>query len=108
MGKQHEQRPKYGNTIIDEEQMKSKKYLKFVASLPCCHCGGYDSVPHHPIGIDAMGIIGGKASDLVAMPLCDVRRCHTEVHEDPTSYPQTRWICETLDEAWRQGILKIG
>ncbi len=88
--------------------MKSPKYLKWVATLPCCHCGGYDSIPHHIIGIDNMGIMGGKASDLAAMPLCDVRQCHTEVHKDPTGYPQTRWMVETQEEAYRQGVLNFG
>lgn len=87
--------------------MKSKKYLKFVASLPCCQCGGDDAIPHHLIGIDSMGSVGGKASDLATMPLCDVRRCHSELHHDPAGYPQARWIMETLDEAHRQGVITI-
>jgi hypothetical protein len=87
--------------------MRSKKYLKFVASLLCCQCAGENAVPHHVIGIDSMGIMGGKASDLATMPLCNERQCHAEVHADPAGYPQTRWIMETLDEAYSQGILKL-
>lgn len=87
--------------------MKSKKYLKFVATLPCCHCGGDDAVPHHIIGIDSMGKVGSKASDLAAVPICDVRQCHSAVHDEPSSYPQTRWMIETQEEAYRAGILKI-
>lgn len=85
--------------------MKSKKYLKFVRSLPCCHCGNNETVPHHIIAVDRMGYMGGKASDLAAMPMCVP--CHAELHRDVKDWPQTRFIIETLVEAYNHGIIKI-
>jgi len=84
--------------------MKSEKYLKFVRSLPCCHCKK-PAEPHHIIGICYMGVMGSKASDLHTMPLC--RDCHEEVHRDPASWPQTRWMMDTQLKAVKEGILKI-
>ena len=80
--------------------MKSKKYLDFVRTLPCCHCGA-PSEPHHVIGV-GMGKMGGKASDIHAVPLC--REDHTLVHQDPGGWPQMRWLMETQDKALNKGV----
>ena len=85
--------------------MRSPKYLKFVRTLDCCHCGNSETVPHHIIGVDRMGKMGGKASDLAVFPVCTT--CHAEIHRDAKGWPQTRFILDTLDEAHRQGVLKI-
>jgi len=37
------------------------------------------------------------------MPLC--RKCHDLVHENPDDYPQARWISETLNLAFFEGVL---
>jgi len=51
-----------------------------------------------------MGKIGGKASDIHAVPLC--REDHTLVHQDPGGWPQMRWLMETQDKALNEGVLK--
>jgi len=84
---------------------RNKKYTDWVKQLPCCHCKASKSEPHHLIGIDKMGKIGGKAPDFAAVPLCRVH--HNEVHIEPSKWPQTRWLIETLSEAIRQGVIKI-
>ena len=84
--------------------MKSKKYLDFVRTLPCCHCGTLPAEPHHIIGIGD-GAMGRTASDLHTMPLC--RSCHSEVHKDPKSWPQCKWMSITQRKAMVEGVLKI-
>lgn len=84
--------------------MKSKIYLDFVRSLPCCHCRTTVVDCHHLIDV-GMGKMGGKASDLHTMPLCRV--CHDLVHRDAKSWPQTRWMCETQDKAVEDGVILI-
>lgn len=46
---------------------RSKKYLEFVRSLPCCICGAMDTVvPHHT----ETGGVSMKGSDAMTIPLC--------------------------------------
>ena len=80
---------------------ENKKYLKWVRTLPCCHCGA-PSEAHHLIGV-GMGIMGSRASDIHAVPLC--RSCHTEVHKCPREWPQTKWVMQTQDQAIDEGLL---
>jgi len=80
------------------------KYLDFVRTLPCSHCkhpGPSD--PHHLIGVDKMGKMGGKNHDITAMPLCN--SCHREVHRDSSDYAQVRWMVETQVRAIEAGVL---
>lgn len=83
--------------------MKSPEYLDYIRTLPCCHCGAA-AEPHHVIG-GKSGTMGGKASDLHAVPLC--REDHNEVHKDPDSWPQLRWLKDTQDRASRDGVLIV-
>jgi len=85
--------------------VKNKKYLAFVRTLSCCHCGNPETIPHHIIAVDRMGSMGGKASDLATMPMCV--SCHSELHRDAKEWPQTRYILDTLEDAYRQGVLEI-
>ncbi len=61
-----------------------KKHLRYIASLPCCICGGIDVDAAHiratPIYIDGKRQTGGgeKPSDCWTVPLC--RAHHTEQH----------------------------
>jgi hypothetical protein len=63
---------------------KDKKHLRYVASLPCCICGGIDVDAAHirssPIYIDGKRPTGGgeKPSDCWTVPLC--RTHHDEQH----------------------------
>ena len=82
--------------------IENKKYLKFVRTLDCCHCGNPETAPHHIINI-GMGIMGGKAPDICTMPLCN--DCHTNVHRAPNDLPQVKWMIETQIKAIEQGVL---
>lgn len=80
-----------------------KRYLEYVASLPCCHCG-MPAQAHHIIGIGA-GKMGGKADHACTMPLCYT--CHAEVHKAPGEWPQAMWLVKTIEQARKDGRLVI-
>lgn len=82
----------------------NKKYLEFVVSLPCCHCGAWETEAHHIKGVGLSGF-GTRANDIHTMPLC--RKCHTGVHKDVKAWPQARWMIETQLEAIYEGILVL-
>lgn len=84
---------------------KNVKYLRWIRTLPCCHCGNPESEPHHIIGV-GLGAMGLKASDIHTMPLC--RRCHDELHREQGmtwALDQVRWLIKTQDRAQEEGIL---
>lgn len=87
-------------------RIRSAKYLAFVRTLPCCHCGNPETIAHHIIAVDRMGNTGGKADDLSTMPMCGP--CHAELHAHTLEWPQTRYMVETQAEAFRIGVIKIG
>jgi len=60
--------------------MRCKAYRDFVASLPCCGCGGLSDEAHHIIDAGLGGGMGTKESDSHTLPLC--RRCHNLLHHD--------------------------
>jgi len=82
---------------------RSEKYLKWIRTQPCCHCGSR-AEPHHIIAIGD-GKTSGKASDLATMPLC--RTCHSDVHFNPHAWPQAKWLEQTLNRAAVLGIIKV-
>ena len=49
--------------------------------------------------------MGGKNSDLTAIPLC--HRCHHILHHSPKDFveAQYRWLVQTLNRAAREGVL---
>ncbi len=85
---------------------KNQKYIDWIKTLPCCHTGQYGVHAHHIIGVDKMGIMGGKGPDIAAMPLSP--ETHRQVHDDAQGWPQTRWLIETLEKAVETGVIKIG
>ena len=83
---------------------RSKKYLAFVKSLPCCLCGQPANEAHHLIGLGNMGGMGMKAPDSMTMPAC--RTCHQNIHAMPELQDQQwEFICRTLAAAFDEGIL---
>ncbi len=84
---------------------RNRAYLDWVKTLPCCHCGAPADDPHHIKGL-MLGTV--KAPDFAVMPLC--RGCHNEVHRwlhsSPDEYPQARWVIETLNQAFAEGIFE--
>ena len=91
---------------------RSKKYLAWVKTLPCCLCGCPSDDPHHVKGIGNLSGAGLKASDIYTMPLC--RRCHNRIHDPKTDEDQSAandqfyYICRTVERAVKEGILVIG
>lgn len=86
--------------------VRSKKYLKWLSTLPCANCGAENDtiVPHHVIGV-GNGIMGGKAGDDEAVPLCYI--CHADIHSAGSDKSQQwEWLARTLKEAIKEGIFK--
>ncbi len=71
---------------------RSKKYLKWVKSLPCSVTGFSADDPHHIIG-HQQGGMGTKASDLFTFPV--TRDEHNRLHHDFTMWEHVngpQWI----------------
>lgn len=86
---------------------KLPKYIKWIKEQPCIHCGCNGSEPHHVIGF-GMGRMGGKAGDYFSVPLC--RICHSQIHDcwdEGWIKPQLRWLHETLEKAFDEGVLDV-
>lgn len=79
------------------------EYKAWVKTLPCCVCRAPSpSDPHHVIGF-GRGMMGGKAIDLFAVPLC--RAHHNEIHQVSDLKSQVGWLHDTLSRARAEGIL---
>lgn len=88
-----------------QKAWRSKRYLQWVRSLPCCMCGAPAEDAHHLIGVGGMGGMGTKAPDSMSMPVC--RRHHDEIHRDPNLWPdQFEWALKTVNRALAEGVLK--
>ena len=67
-----------------EPREKSKKYLDYIRSLPCCICGGIDTEAAH-IRTSSLAHekthtgMGEKPSDIWVLPLCN--RHHRAQHD---------------------------
>ena len=96
--------------IEKKKRWESRKYLNWVATLPCSSCGIDDDtiVPHHlkhrwaPYGGGGAGL---KANDHLVMPLCFT--CHNKAHSGDADVLdwQPQFIFKTLDKAFRDGVL---
>ncbi len=84
--------------------MKDRKYLEWVAGLPCIHCGA-QSQAHH-LRVSQLGAgMGKKASDYFTLPVC--YQCHTGCHDGTFGKEtQMRWCLQTIFKALNEGILK--
>ncbi len=54
---------------------RSKRYLEYIRSQPCCICQATPAEPHHTVG----GGTALKGSDFAAIPMC--RKHHREVED---------------------------
>lgn len=95
--------------IPKTKRWESKRYTRWVSTLPCINCGAEDGtvVAHHLKGRHAplSGGAGYKASDWLTMPLC--YKCHEKAHHgfsDVLDW-QAVFILQTLDAAFRRGII---
>ena len=86
---------------------RSKKYIKFVSSLPCCITGSNEVVAHHIINCNILSGTGTKVSDLFTIPLD--ARLHGILHNDPKAfelmYDQKKLALETIEKAVMDGVL---
>jgi hypothetical protein len=90
--------------------LRSKAYLEWVATLPCCGCGQPADEAHHIIAAGLGGGMGTKPSDFMTMPVC--RICHDEIHRDSkkweaTNGPQFKHVCLTHEQALDEGIIPL-
>ena len=90
--------------------IRSKAYLTWVKSLPCCGCGAPADDAHHAINVGLGGGMGTKASDILSLPVC--RGCHDKIHKDVKAWEtengsQYKHICLTLLEAIDEGVIEI-
>ena len=83
---------------------RSRPYLDYIKTLPCCHCQRPGQDPHH-LMVKEVGGIGITTPDIAAVPLC--RICHTMIQPHAKSYPQLKWLIQTLNRALIDGALKI-
>lgn len=91
-----------------EPRWRSKRYLKFVRSLPCCIMGcvtWHHAEPHHagPRGV------GEKVDDWACIPLC--RAHHEEAHKYGRDWAFYRYLrqyqLQTLAAAISAGVLGV-
>ena len=82
---------------------RNRTYLDWVKTLPCCFCGVPADDPHH-IKLKGVGGAALSAPDFTVMPLC--RLHHDIVHNDLMRYPQAKWMIETLNQAFAEGIFE--
>lgn len=78
---------------------RSRKYLDYINTLPCCICGNY-AENHHIKGHGQGGT--SKASDLFTMPLC--RYHHDDLHRGVMTWEakhgiQWYYVGRTLNRA---------
>ncbi len=90
---------------------RSEKYLNWIRSLPCANCGKPGpNDPHHLIGVAALGVVGGKAPDQFAVPLCRgfELSCHDDLHSDRIPLEtQWIWLAKTLERGFNEGHLGV-
>lgn len=92
-------------SFFKDKPVRNKAYLKWVASLPCSHCGAPSDEAHHIIGVGEGGM-ATKACDLLTMPVC--RPCHTEIHNHPRHWPeQWHFVAKTLQQAIKEGVISV-
>ncbi len=96
------------NELQKAKPVRSKKYLDFVRSLPCCYSGKTDDIQaHHIISSGLGGVMGSKVSDIFTIPL------HAVYHAKLHSFPQSMQIDQNLeclkviDKALREGVISI-
>lgn len=86
---------------------RSKKYTKWVKSLPCFYSGHPADDPHHIIGY-GMGGMATKASDMFCLPVS--RSIHNDIHRNHKEFeekysPQIFAVQDTWQKAVKEGLL---
>jgi len=96
-------------SLDKHRRMESRKYLDWVATLPCIACKIEDGtvVAHHlkSRGSPLSGGTGWKSDDYNVMPLC--YKHHTDIHNGDVDLLDSQFflILLTLDRAFRDGLI---
>ena len=93
--------------IKKQKPFRSKQYLEYIKSLPCCVTGELGCDSHHIVGTKKGGM-GTKVGDNFAIPL--TRAMHTQLHNDPKRWElifgtQQSHLDRTLFKARHDGML---
>jgi len=89
--------------MLKVKPFRNAAYRAWIRTLPCAHCKAPADHAHHAIYEGCSGM-GTKASDFGCAPLC--RSCHRAVHlAIPGTFPQLKWILDTLDRAKSDGVI---
>lgn len=85
--------------IPKNKPFRSKKYLAFVRTLPCCVCGSSADAAHHVTGLWNLSGMGLKPDDNMTMPVCDgPGGCHAQIHSEPhLKWQQPIFLIETIN-----------
>lgn len=90
-------------SFFKDNPIRNKKYRDWVEELPCSVCQVEPAGDHHHIIGVGDGKMGGKACDLLVMPLC--RGHHTEMHSNGTLWPnQWEHVAKTMQKAIKEGF----
>ena len=87
-------------------KMKNKKYLQWVASLPCIFCATLQGVQAHHLRVMVLGAgVGRKTPDIFPLPVC--YKCHEDCHNG--THPkedQMRWCLQTIGRAFAEEMIQ--
>jgi len=86
------------------KQFRSKAYLSYIRTKPCCHCMNPNTVAHHVIGM-GNGAMGSRASDFDTMSLCV--SCHALIHENYKAFDQLLYLHRMQTRALSEGVIRI-
>lgn len=84
--------------------IRSKRYLDWVRSRPCCICGGTQDIhAHHHGRREGGGGMGIKTCDLHTVPLCQT--CHGQWHQQGAIRARSRDA--TMALLWREVAIQL-
>ena len=87
-------------------KMMNKKYLQWVASLPCIFCATLQGVQAHHLRVMVLGTgVGRKTPDIFTLPVC--YKCHEDCHNG--THPkedQMRWCLQTIGRAFAEEMIQ--
>lgn len=83
-------------------RLRSEKHRRFVASCPCCICGGIDVQAHHLLCAPEPKAKALKPSDGWCVPLCV--RHHTEVHALGHEPWGRHWLLGIAQRLWAASV----
>jgi len=86
------------------KQFRSKAYLSYIRTKPCCHCMHPDTVAHHVIGL-GFGTMGSKTGDDNVIALCTDH--HALIHESVNAFDQLLYLHRTKEQAKADGVIRI-